>query len=144
MQRAFEEEKGTGPGTGPQGHSWAPGPRAARAGGAGPRGCPQAGPGGPARGQGPRGRVTASGGTSGVGAALTWTARRRLAAASHCSTAAAMLAGTNRRRRQMFPSNAPAKRAAQALCLCRAGVRSGVKGHRGTASAERRGATRWR
>ncbi|KAK1342922.1 hypothetical protein QTO34_015690 [Cnephaeus nilssonii] len=47
-----------------------------------------------------------------------------------------MLAGPSHRRRQMFPSNAPARRAAQAHCRCRASVRSGVKGHGGGASAE--------
>ncbi|XP_036168980.1 LOW QUALITY PROTEIN: U6 snRNA-associated Sm-like protein LSm7 [Myotis myotis] len=52
-----------------------------------------------------------------------------------------MLAGPSHRRRQMFPSNAPGapRRAAQAHCMGRAGVRSGVKGRGGGASAERRG-----
>ncbi|XP_008149031.1 U6 snRNA-associated Sm-like protein LSm7 [Eptesicus fuscus] len=51
-----------------------------------------------------------------------------------------MLAGPSHRRRQMFPSNAPARRVAQAHCMCRASVRSGVKEHGGGASAEPRGA----
>lgn len=144
MQRAFEEEKGAGPGTGPQGHGGAPGPKSGPRGDACPRGCPQAGAGGPARGRVPRDWVTASGGTSGTGTALTWAARRRQAVASLVSTAAAavaaMLAGPSHRRRQMFPSNAPARHAqAQAHCVCRASVRSGFKGHGGGASAARRG-----
>ncbi|XP_035888067.1 U6 snRNA-associated Sm-like protein LSm7 isoform X1 [Phyllostomus discolor] len=51
-----------------------------------------------------------------------------------------MLAG--RRRRQMFPSNAPARRAAQAQCLCHACVRSRVKERGGGPRADRRGTAR--
>lgn len=60
------------------------------------------------------GRVTASGGASGAGEALTWATKRRMAARSQTTVAAAaaMSAGPRRGRRQMFPSNAPARCAA--------------------------------
>lgn len=141
---AFEKGKGAESGTGPQGHGGAPGLRAARARGAGPRGCPEAGPdGGVCARRWPRGRVTASGGAGGAGIALTWTIRRRKAAASRASAAAAaMSAGPRRRRRQTFPSNAPSRSAVPRRRLTCAAHACG-SGSKGAAAAPaQRGAAR--
>lgn len=119
------------PGTSPQGHGPAPGPLAARAGGAPIRGWP---PGQVGRGlRGARGRGAECRSQRGRRSrrSLTWAARRRKAVASRASAAAAaaaMSAGSSRRRRQMFPSNAPARPGAQAPCVLRACAWGRVKG----------------
>lgn len=122
--------KGEGPGDRPARSRTGPRPAGCRHRG---RGSPKLAPGragrGSARGRGGvRSRGTAAGEASGVGATLTWAARRRKAAASRASAAAAAMSpGPRHRRRQMSPSNAPAQSAAQAPCVFRACARGRVQ-----------------